>query len=69
MPVRNKDGDEQGRRINKPPAGPELRVQARGAPKEHAQPLPQSGDSRACCVQGVALYAARPLRGLQGGEH
>lgn len=64
--LRNKDGEELGRRI-KPPAGPELRVQTRDAPTEHTQSLPSK--SHPHCVQ-VCLYIKTDLfRVCRGAEH
>lgn len=39
QPLGNEDREDQGRRSSKPPAGPELRVQSRGAGKERTQSL------------------------------
>lgn len=62
QPLRHEDREDLGRRRIKPPAGPELGVQSRGARKVLA-PSHETAMPAGCRVH---LYTDIPLWGLHG---
>lgn len=66
--LRNKDREGRSRRI-KPPAGPECRVQSRGAPKENTHSLPSVMRQPRLLHPGCVYKKTDLFRVFRGAEH